>query len=134
MSELNNWSQDDMVEIKFSEEDDFLKIKETLTRIGIASYKSKTLWQSCHILHKRGKYFVVHFKEMFALDGKPSSITEEDMERRNSIIRLLVDWDLCTVVNPTLLEVYPNRSNVKILRHSEKAEWNLETKYNIGTN
>jgi len=126
------WSNDKMVEVTLAKEDDFLKVKETLTRIGIASHKTKTLWQSCHILHKKGKYYIVHFKEMFALDGKPANLTVEDMERRNTIIRLLADWELCTVVNPAMLDEYPNKSNVKVIRFGEKADWNLETKYNIG--
>jgi hypothetical protein len=124
----------DLVEVTLNEQDDFLKVRETLTRIGVASKKDKTLYQSCHILHKRGQYYVVHFKELFALDGKPTDITENDLARRNAIVNLLEDWGLLKVVNkdktqepaPIFL------SQVKIISHKEKNEWQLVPKYNIG--
>ena len=124
---------EDMLEISFTENDDFLKIRETLTRIGVASRKDKTLYQSCHILHKRGKYYLVHFKELFALDGKESSITENDLARRNSIARLLDEWDLLSILDEeqSSSPLAP-MSQIKVLPHKEKAEWNLVAKYNIG--
>lgn len=124
----------DLVEVKLKEQDDFLKVRETLTRIGVASKKDKTLFQSCHILHKRGQYYVVHFKELFALDGKPTDITENDLARRNAIVNLLADWGLLEVVdkeqaqNPTPIFL----SQVKIISHKEKNDWQLVPKYNIG--
>ncbi len=121
------------VEVKLSEEEDFLKIKETLTRIGVASKKEKKLYQSCHILHKRGKYYLVHFKELFQLDGKVSDFTEEDRARRNTIAGLLEDWKLFTVVNrEQQREPIAPLSNIKILPFKEKSEWILESKYSIG--
>ena len=125
---------EDMLEISFKENDDFLKIRETLTRIGVASRKDKTLYQSCHILHKRGKYYLVHFKELFALDGKESSITENDLARRNSIARLLDEWDLLSILDEeqSSSPLAP-MSQIKVLPHKEKDEWNLIAKYNIGT-
>ncbi len=121
------------VEVKLSEEEDFLKIKETLTRIGVASKKEKKLYQSCHILHKRGKYYLVHFKELFQLDGKVSDFTEEDRARRNTIAGLLEDWKLFTVVNrEQQKEPIAPLSNIKILPFKEKSEWILESKYSIG--
>jgi len=122
-----------MLEISFKENDDFLKIRETLTRIGVASRKEKTLYQSCHILHKRGKYYLVHFKELFALDGKESSITENDLARRNSIARLLDEWDLLSILDEeqSSSPLAP-MSQIKVLPHREKPEWNLVAKYNIG--
>lgn len=124
---------DSLVEITLIEDDDFLKIKETLTRIGIASPKTKKLYQSCHILHKRGKYYIVHFKELFALDGKPSNFSEEDRGRRNAIIRLLAEWDLLEVVNSDIVaaESAPT-GQIKIISHKDKADWELVAKYNIG--
>jgi len=125
---------DELVEVTLNEQDDFLKIRETLTRIGVASKKDKTLYQSCHILHKRGKYYLVHFKELFALDGKPTDITDNDLARRNAIVNLLEDWGLLKVVNKKQTEV-PEPiflSQVKILSHKEKNEWQLVPKYNIG--
>ena len=124
---------EDMLEISFKENDDFLKIRETLTRIGVASRKDKTLYQSCHILHKRGKYYLVHFKELFALDGKESSITENDLGRRNSIARLLDEWDLLSILDEeqSSSPLAP-MSQIKVLPHKEKPEWNLVAKYNIG--
>jgi hypothetical protein len=124
----------DLVEVTLNEQDDFLKVRETLTRIGVASKKDRTLFQSCHILHKRGQYYIVHFKELFALDGKPTDITENDLSRRNAIINLLQDWGLVTVVRPQQTEV-PTPiflSQIKIISHKEKDEWELVPKYNIG--
>ena len=124
---------ENMLEISFKENDDFLKIRETLTRIGVASRKDKTLYQSCHILHKRGKYYLVHFKELFALDGKESTITENDLARRNSIARLLDEWDLLSILDEeqSSSPLAP-MSQIKVLPHREKPEWNLVAKYNIG--
>lgn len=124
---------DSLVEVTLQNEDDFLKVRETLTRIGIASPKNKKLYQSCHILHKRGKYYIVHFKELFALDGKSSNFSEEDIGRRNSIIKLLSDWNLVDVVNSDKIqEVTVPMNQIKIIAHREKDEWELVTKYNIG--
>lgn len=122
-----------LVEVTLKNEDDFLKVRETLTRIGIASPKNKKLYQSCHILHKRGKYYIVHFKELFALDGKSSNFSEEDIGRRNSIIKLLSDWNLIDIVSPHQIEeVTVPINQIKIIAHREKDEWELVTKYNIG--
>jgi hypothetical protein len=123
-----------LVEVTLAEKDDFLKVRETLTRIGVASKKDKTLYQSCHILHKQGRYYIVHFKELFALDGKPTDITENDLSRRNAIILLLQDWDLIKVVNKSQTDNPPAiyLSQIKILSHKEKDEWELVPKYNIG--
>ena len=124
---------EDMLEISFKENDDFLKIRETLTRIGVASRKEQTLYQSCHILHKRGKYYLVHFKELFALDGKESSITENDLARRNAIARLLEEWDLVSILDKERSSTpLAPMSQIKVLPHKEKSEWTLVTKYNIG--
>ena len=124
---------DTLVEVKLAEEDDFLKVRETLTRIGVASRKDKKLYQSCHILHKQGKYYIVHFKELFALDGKPSNFSDEDKGRRNTIINLLQDWGLIKVVEPdTIKEPSTPLRQIKILPFKEKDEWELVTKYNIG--
>jgi phage terminase large subunit-like protein len=124
---------DKLVEVKIGEEEDFLKIKETLMRIGVASRKEKTLYQSCHIFHKQGRYYIVHFKEMFAIDGKPSNFTEEDKGRRNKIIELLQDWGLIRVVEQQKIkEPLAPISQIKIINHKEKSEWNLEVKYNMG--
>ena len=124
---------DNMLEISFKENDDFLKIRETLTRIGVASRKDKTLYQSCHILHKRGKYYLVHFKELFALDGKDSSITENDIARRNAIARLLDEWNLLKIVRSEQASTpLAPMSQIKVLPHKEKDEWKLVAKYNIG--
>jgi hypothetical protein len=124
----------DLVEVTLNQQDDFLKVRETLTRIGVASKKDNTLYQSCHILHKRGHYYVVHFKELFALDGKPTDITENDLSRRNAIVKLLEDWGLVTVVKKEQVENPPPifLSQIKILSHKEKDEWQLVPKYNIG--
>ena len=122
-----------MVEVTLAEKDDFLKVKETLTRIGLASKKDNTLYQSCHILHKQGKYYIVHFKELFALDGKPSDITENDLARRNSIANLLAEWELISLVNPKqTAELIVSISQIKIIPFKEKNDWNLVSKYNIG--
>jgi len=125
----------DLVEVTLVETDDFLKVRETLTRIGVASKKDKTLYQSCHILHKQGKYYIVHFKELFALDGKPTDLTENDLSRRNAIAKLLQDWGLIKVVIATQIEtpVPIFISQIKIISHKEKNEWQLVPKYNIGS-
>ena len=127
-----SWSPADMLEVTIKQPDDFLKVRETLTRIGVASRKDKTLFQSCHILHKQGKYFITHFKELFALDGKNSTLTENDIQRRNTIALLLQDWNLIDVVNTTLVENKAPVSQIKVLPFKEKNEWNLVAKYNIG--
>ena len=127
-----SWSQDKMIEVKLNEPDDFLKVRETLTRIGVASRKEKKLYQSCHILHKQGKYYIVHFKELFALDGKRANITVNDVQRRNRIIQLLLDWGLITVVNTDKVVDIAPLNQIKVLAYKEKNEWELETKYNIG--
>jgi len=127
-----SWSPADMLEVTIKQPDDFLKVRETLTRIGVASRKDKTLFQSCHILHKQGKYFITHFKELFALDGKNSTLTENDIQRRNTIALLLQDWNLIDVVNATLVENKAPLSQIKVLPFKEKNEWNLVAKYNIG--
>jgi Bacteriophage translational regulator len=133
MSEQNIFSQYG-IEVTLNESDDFLKVRETLTRIGVASKKDKTLYQSCHILHKQGRYAIIHFKELFALDGKPTDLTDNDLSRRNAIAKLLQDWGLVKVVNPTQIET-PEPifiSQIKIISHKEKNEWQLVPKYNIG--
>jgi hypothetical protein len=133
MSEVTiNWSPSDMLEVTIKQPDDFLKVRETLTRIGVASRKDKTLFQSCHILHKQGKYYITHFKELFALDGKNSTLTENDIQRRNTIALLLQDWNLIDVVNTALVENKAPLSQIKVLPFKEKNEWNLVAKYNIG--
>ena len=127
-----DWSQDQMVEIRLNEPDDFLKVRETLTRIGVASRKEKKLYQSCHILHKQGKYFIVHFKELFALDGKYANLTINDVQRRNRITKLLADWGLITIVNEdSILDIAP-LNQIKVLSYKDKQDWTLEQKYNIG--
>ena len=127
-----NWSSADMLEVTIKQPDDFLKVRETLTRIGVASRKDKTLFQSCHILHKQGKYYITHFKELFALDGKTSTLSENDIQRRNTIALLLQDWNLIDVVNTALVENKAPLSQIKVLPFKEKNEWNLVAKYNIG--
>ncbi len=127
------WSPDMMVEIILSEPDDFLKVRETLTRIGVASRKEKKLYQSVHILHKQGKYFLVSFKELFALDGKHANLTVNDVQRRNRIIKLLSDWGLVTVVNPEKVSDIAPLNQIKVLPYKEKDEWILEAKYSIGS-
>ena len=129
MNEIE-WHPEKMLEVKLKEPDDFLKVRETLSRIGVASRKEKTLYQSCHILHKQGKYYIVHFKELFALDGKDTNITENDVARRNTIANLLSDWGLVSVIGET--ELKAPLSQIKIIGFKEKDEWALETKYNIG--
>lgn len=121
------------VEVSLNEQDDFLKVRETLTRIGVSSRKEKVLYQSCHILHKQGKYYIVHFKELFALDGKPSNISENDIQRRNAIANLLEEWGLVKVLNPKIIEgnIAPLHQ-IKIISFKEKDDWQLITKYNIG--
>lgn len=124
---------ENLLEVELPEEDNFLKVKETLTRIGIASKHEKKLYQSCHILQKRGKYYIVHFKELFLLDGKKSDLTENDIARRNRIAMLLEDWDLVTIVNPDMICDTENTPFVKIIPHKEKSNWELVPKYTIGT-
>ena len=134
MGKINEvlWKPDQMLEVSLKEPDDFLKVRETLSRIGVASRKNKTLFQSCHVLHKQGKYYIVHFKELFALDGKDTNISENDIARRNTIAKLLSDWGLVNVVGTSDVESAP-LSQIKVISFREKNEWNLETKYNIGT-
>jgi hypothetical protein len=133
MSEIYyDWTPDSMLEITLAEPDNFLKVRETLTRIGIASKKDNTLYQSCHILHKQGRYFIVHFKELFALDGKDSNITSGDIERRNAIAGLLQDWDLLKIVSAAKAEQKASLSQIKVVAFKEKNDWNLVAKYNIG--
>ena len=127
------WSPDQMVEVTLNEPDDFLKVRETLTRIGVASRKEKKLYQSCHILHKQGRYYLVHFKELFALDGKYANLTVNDVQRRNRIIQLLADWGLITVNNVTKIQDLAPLNQIKVLSYKDKDEWVLETKYNIGS-
>lgn len=127
-----DWTPDNMLEVTLPEPDNFLKVKETLTRIGIASRKERKLYQSCHILHKQGRYFVVHFKELFALDGKESNLTNNDIERRNTVAVLLQDWGLLKVVNSVDAEPQASLSQIKVLSFKEKDEWELVPKYNIG--
>jgi hypothetical protein len=126
------WKQTDMVEVVLREPDDFLKVRETLTRIGVASRKEKKIYQSCHILHKQGKYYIVHFKELFALDGKNTNFSLNDLQRRNRIIQLLSDWGLITVVNIDQIADLAPLNQIKVLAFKEKKEWTLESKYNIG--
>ena len=125
-----SWKQEQMLEVGLNEPDDFLKVRETLSRIGVASRKEKKLYQSCHILHKQGKYYIVHFKELFALDGKETNLSENDIARRNTIAKLLSDWGLINIISE-LTECAP-LSQIKVISFNEKSEWNLETKYNIG--
>ena len=126
------WSQDQMVEVLLNEPDDFLKVRETLTRIGVASRKEKKLYQSCHILHKQGKYYIVHFKELFALDGKHANLTPNDVQRRNRITRLLSDWGLISVVKDAAVVDIAPLNQINVLAFKDKGEWILEQKYNIG--
>jgi hypothetical protein len=127
-----DWQPSDMVEVVLSEPDDFLKVRETLTRIGVASRKDRKLYQSCHILHKQGKYYIVHFKELFALDGKNTNLSLNDVQRRNRIIQLLSDWGLISVVNIEAITDLAPLNQIKVLSFREKGEWTLESKYNIG--
>ena len=130
--EIISSSQGDMLEVTIKQPDDFLKVRETLTRIGVASRKDKTLYQSCHILHKQGKYYIVHFKELFALDGKKSTLSENDIQRRNTITLLLQDWSLVDVVKKEMTESKAPLSQIKVLPFKEKKDWTLSAKYNIG--
>ena len=127
-----NWSPEMMLEVTLNQPDEFLKIRETLSRIGVASRKDKTLFQSCHILHKQGKYYIVHFKELFALDGKKATLIENDVQRRNTIAVLLQDWNLLTIVKADEATNKAPLSQIKIIAFKEKKEWNLQAKYNIG--
>ena len=126
------WTKDDMVEVNLKEPDDFLKVRETLTRIGVASRKEKKLYQSCHILHKKGQYYIVHFKELFALDGKKANLSENDVQRRNRIIKLLSDWGLVEIVKESAIKDAAPLSQIKVISYKDKGEWTLESKYNIG--
>ena len=133
MNELDNsWHPEKMLEVQLKEPDDFLKVRETLTRIGVASRKDKKLFQSCHILHKQGRYFIVHFKELFALDGKFANFSENDIERRNTIAQLLGDWGLITILNKEQAEKKAPLSQIKVLAFKDKNDWDLQAKYNIG--
>ena len=127
------WSPDQMVEVVLSEPDDFLKVRETLTRIGVASRKEKKIYQSCHILHKQGRYFLVHFKELFALDGKHANLTLNDVQRRNRIAQLLADWGLISIVSADKIQDIAPLNQIKVLAYKDKQDWILETKYNIGS-
>lgn len=130
--ELKMISIESLIEVTLKEPDDFLKVKETLTRIGVASKKSNTLFQSCHILHKQGKYYIVHFKELFALDGKQTDLNEDDISRRNTIAKLLAEWDLVDIVEQQQLQPADSMSSIKVIPFSQKTEWDLVAKYNIG--
>ncbi len=127
-----DWSPDKMVEVSLGEPDDFLKVRETLTRIGVASRKEKKLYQSCHILHKQGRYYIVHFKELFALDGKRANLTVNDVQRRNRIAQLLADWGLIKILNADQIQDIAPLNQIKVLAYKDKGDWILETKYNIG--
>ena len=127
-----DWSPSKMIEVTLAEPDDFLKVRETLTRIGVASRKEQKLYQSCHILHKQGKYFIVHFKELFALDGKKANLSINDFQRRNRIVQLLADWGLVHVISSNLIDDIAPLNQIKVISYKEKGDWNLETKYNIG--
>ena len=127
------WSPEQMVEVILGEPDDFLKVRETLTRIGVASRKEKKIYQSCHILHKQGRYYLVHFKELFALDGKHANLTLNDIQRRNRIVQLLADWGLVEIVNIDLIQDIAPLNQIKVLSYKDKGDWILETKYNIGS-
>ncbi len=126
------WKQSDMIEVMLSEPDDFLKVRETLTRIGVASRKEKKIYQSCHILHKQGKYYIVHFKELFALDGKKTNLSTNDVQRRNRIVQLLSDWGLIKIVDSDSVSDLAPLNQIKVLAFKEKGDWTLESKYNIG--
>ena len=126
------WSQDQMVEVSLNEPDDFLKVRETLTRIGVASRKEKKIYQSCHILHKQCRYYIVHFKELFALDGKHANLTVNDVQRRNRIVNLISDWGLVTIVKPDSVTDVATLNQIKVLSYKDKDDWTLESKYNIG--
>ena len=126
------WKQSDMIEVVLKEPDDFLKVRETLTRIGVASRKERKIYQSCHILHKQGKYYIVHFKELFAFDGKNANITQNDVQRRNRIAQLLSDWGLVRLVDNSQVTELAPLNQIKVISFKEKGEWTLESKYNIG--
>ena len=130
--EVKNWTPAQMLEVTLNEPDDFLKIRETLTRMGVASRKDQKLFQSCHILHKQGRYFIVHFKELFLLDGKPSNLIENDLERRNTISTLLADWGLITIISPDTDRILAPLRQIKVIPFKEKTQWELCPKYNIG--
>lgn len=130
--QIKDWTPGSMLEVSLSEPDDFLKIRETLTRIGVASRKDQKLFQSCHILHKQGRYFIVHFKELFLLDGKPSSLLENDVQRRNTIATLLADWGLVTIMKPEMAKELAPLRQIKVIPFKEKTQWELCPKYNIG--
>ena len=130
--EFVKWDEQQMVEVALKEPDDFLKVRETLTRIGVASRKEKKIYQSCHILHKRGKYYIVHFKELFALDGKHTNLSINDVQRRNRIAQLLSDWGLLTILTPEKIDTIAPLNQIKVLAVKEKNDWILESKYNIG--
>ena len=132
ITEEVQWTTDSMIEVGLREPDDFLKVRETLTRIGVASRKEKKLYQSCHILHKQGKYYIVHFKELFALDGKKANLSLNDVQRRNRIVQLLGDWGLVTISNKESIADVAPLSQIKVLAYREKGDWTLESKYNIG--
>jgi hypothetical protein len=127
------WTPDQMVEVILNEPDDFLKVRETLTRIGVASRKEKKIYQSCHILHKQGRYYLVHFKELFALDGKHANLTVNDVQRRNRIAQLIADWGLVTIVDVSKIQDIAPLNQIKVLSYKDKGDWILETKYNIGS-
>jgi hypothetical protein len=128
-----NWSPDMMIEVTLNEPDDFLKVRETLTRIGVASRKEKKLYQSCHILHKQGRYFITHFKELFALDGKHANLTVNDIQRRNRIAHLIADWGLIEIIDTKKIQDIAPLNQIKVLSYKDKGDWILETKYNIGS-
>ena len=130
--QVTDWTPSSMLEVSLNEPDDFLKIRETLTRIGVASRKDQKLYQSCHILHKQGRYFITHFKELFLLDGKPSNLLENDIHRRNTIVTLLADWGLVTIVNPSQVKEIAPLRQIKVIPFKEKSQWDLCPKYNIG--
>ena len=129
---IYDWSPSKMIEVSLAEPDDFLKVRETLTRIGVASRKEKKIYQSCHILHKQGKYFIVHFKELFALDGKKANLSVNDFQRRNRIVQLLADWGLVNVISTDMVSDIAPLNQIKVISYREKGDWKLETKYNIG--
>ena len=129
---IYDWSPSKMIEVALAEPDDFLKVGETLTRIGVASRKEKKIYQSCHILHKQGKYFIVHFKELFALDGKKANLSVNDFQRRNRIVQLLADWGLVNVISSDMVTDIAPLNQIKVISYREKGDWKLETKYNIG--
>jgi len=126
------WNQSDMIEISLNQPDDFLKVRETLTRIGVASKRDKIIYQSCHILHKQGRYYIVHFKELFALDGKATNFSLNDLQRRNTIAKLLSDWGLIEIIEPEKIADVAPLTQIKVLAFKEKDQWTLESKYNIG--